>query len=250
MARSKRYGVLDALRGFALLNMIVYHVLWNLEYIFDCPLPWLSLGSHAASVWQLAIRVVFIMLSGFCWSLGSHHWRRGLTVLGCSVIISVVTAVFTPDSLIQFGVLSLIGTGMILMMLVDRCCKKLPAFLGLLVCLLLFVMTLSVGDGVLGVGRWAVALPEWLYANLFTAYLGFPPRGFFSTDYVPLLPWIFLYAAGYFLYRIFKKASLLSLLSVVHIAPLEWLGRHSLILYMLHQPLIYTVMYAVFTYLI
>lgn len=250
MARSKRYSVLDALRGLALLNMIVYHVLWNLEYIFGHPLPWFSLGGHAASVWQIAIRVVFIMLSGFCWSLGSHHWRRGLIVLACSVVISVVTAVFTPDSVIRFGVLSLIGTGMLVMLLVDRCCKKLPAFLGLLISLLLFVMTQQVGDGVLGVGRWSVALPAWLYANLFTAYLGFPPSGFFSTDYVPLLPWIFLYVAGYFLYLMFKKASLMSVFSAVRIAPLEWLGRHSLILYMLHQPLIYTVMYAVFTYLL
>ena len=81
-------------------------------------------------------------------------------------------------------------------------------------------------------------LPGVWYANLFTAFFGFFPRGFFSTDYFPLLPWLFLFWAGYFLHFCMGRARMEPLRRSV-CAPLGWLGRHSLGIYLLHQPVIY-----------
>ena len=63
------------------------------------------------------------------------------------------------------------------------------------------------------------------------------PKGFFSTDYFPLLPWLFLFWAGFFLHHLVGRERMQPLRRSV-CPPLGWLGRHSLVLYLLHQPVI------------
>ena len=102
-------------------------------------------------------------------------------------------------------------------------------------CLGLFLLTVHLEKGrILG-----YSLPRSLYANDLTAFLGFPPVGFRSEDYVPLIPWIFAYSMGYHLYHIFARCNWLELFSGARIRPLEWIGKHSLIIYLAHQPILY-----------
>ena len=91
-----------------------------------------------------------------------------------------------------------------------------------------------------------IELPSFLYANELTAYLGFPKSGFFSADYVPVIPWLFLFFFGYFLYKIFERYGWLKALSFVSVKPLEFVGRHALPIYVLHQPVIYGALYLIF----
>lgn len=240
MERSKRYTVIDILRGIAILNMVAYHALWDVVYVHDIRLDWFR--SDGATAWQLSIRWAFILLSGFCWSMGRRKLKRGLLVLGCSALITGVTVVMMPGNAIWFGVLTLLGAAMLLTIPLERLFQKGSPYIGLVACCLLFLLTENVELG--RVGGWS--LPEWLYANHLTAFFGFPHRGFSSTDYVPLLPWLFAFWMGYFFYRIFRKEGLLRHLSAVTCPPLEWLGRHSLILYMVHQPVVYGVLYLIF----
>lgn len=90
-----------------------------------------------------------------------------------------------------------------------------------------------------------LALPQALYASYTTAYLGFMPKSFFSTDYFPLLPWLFLFWAGYFLHHLVGRERLAPLRKSV-CPPLGWMGRHSLVLYLLHQPVILGVLTVAF----
>lgn len=99
----------------------------------------------------------------------------------------------------------------------------------------------------LPLGHWLITLPGFLYANYFTAYLGFYPFGFFSTDYFPLTPWLFLFWAGFYLHHLAERtAQSLRPLRRSVCPPLGWLGRNSLMLYLLHQPVIYGVLTMVF----
>ena len=99
----------------------------------------------------------------------------------------------------------------------------------------------------LPLGHWLITLPGFLYANYFTAYLGFYPVGFFSTDYFPLTPWLFLFWAGFYLHHLAERtAQSLRPLRRSVCPPLGWLGRNSLMLYLLHQPVIYGVLTVVF----
>lgn len=243
----KRYYILDSLRGITLISMMLYHAVWDLVYIFGVDMPWYQ--SEAAFVWQQSICWTFILLSGFCWSMGRKKLKRALVVLGASVLISAVTLLFMPENRVLFGVLSAIGTGMLLMIPLDKVFRRINPYVGILVSAGLFVVTRGVNDGFLGFGDWRIcALPEAWYANLFTAYLGFPAADFWSTDYFSVIPWLFLYWTGYFLYMIFEKADWLKYLAGFRIRSLEWIGRHSLILYMIHQPVIYGVLYVVFLF--
>lgn len=241
MKNKNRYTILDALRGVTIISMILYHTVWDLVYMFDVPLAWF--GSDTAYFWQQSILWTFVLLSGFCWSMGKKKLKRALIVLFGAWIITIITALFIPEGFIIFGVLSLIGTGMLITIPLDKFFQKIPASLGFVVCWVLFILTRNVGMGELRIGNWELLkLPESWYVNNITAYLGFPSASFVSQDYVPVFPWIFLYWVGYFLYHIFRKKDWLKHLSAFSSKPLEWLGRHSLEIYMIHQPIVYIVL--------
>lgn len=245
MTAKTRFKLLDILRALAIITMIVYHTLWDLVNVFGVSIPWFY--SDAALYMQLSIRWSFILISGFCWSLSRKNLTRGLIVLSGALIISAVTAIFLPDSLIIHGVLTLIGAAMIITVPLKKFFNKIPAVAGFFICLLLFLITYDVELGRLEFfGVFSLELPDVLYQNNFTALFGFAPITFFSTDYVPLLPWLFAYWMGFFLFKFFEKADLLKFLIKPACPPLEFLGRHSLIIYMVHQPIIYGLLYLIF----
>lgn len=240
----RRYAILDNLRGLILISMVVYHAVWDLVYIFDYDWKWYE--SDIAFLWQQSICWGFILLSGFCFPLGRHKLKRGLTVFGAGALVSLVTYVAMPENIVIFGVLTMLGSAMLLMIPIEKILVKCNSVIGLCVVFALFVITRNINDGTLGFGPWEICeLPEAWYANLFTAYLGFMPRGFFSTDYFSIFPWLFLFMAGYFLHGIFARKNMLERFDHKEIKVLGWLGRHSLLIYMLHQPVIYAVLFVI-----
>lgn len=235
---NKRYTVLDMLRGFAVISMVVYHILWDLVAVAGVSIPWFY--AKTAFLFQQSICFSFILISGFSFCLGKGKLKRAITVIICAVIISLVTAIFIPENIILFGVLSLIGSAMLITYLLEKALKRISPYIGLTIASILFIVTYNMKNGGLGILKYTVIkLPKFLYANYLTTFLGLPFSDFASSDYVPLFPWLFLFFAGFFLYMIFEKRGLLRYLSRISFAPLEIIGRHSLIIYMLHQPIIY-----------
>lgn len=231
-----RYALPDTLRGLTLLSMIAYHGCWDMVYILGADWPWYQ--SSGAYLWQQSICWTFILLSGFSFSLGRRHWRRGWLVFGCGAVVTAVTLVVMPGQEIWFGVLTLLGSCMLLGALLERPLGRVPAGAGLVLSAALFVLTRSVNRGYLGFeGLRLAALPGEFYRNMATAYLGFPFPGFRSTDYFSLVPWLFLFLTGYFLFRLTGQH--LAAPDLGRCAPLEALGRRSLLVYMLHQPVLY-----------
>ena len=238
-----RYALLDELRGLDLLSMIGYHACWDLIFLFGMSAAWYT--GWQGHLWQQSICWVFILLSGFCLPLGHRPLRRGLIVSGAGALVTAVTLLFMPEDRVVFGVLILLGAAMLITGLLQPLLQKIPAWAGLVVSLLLFAATYHTQDGFWQLGPWQILLPGAWYVNLFTAFFGFFPRGFFSTDYFPLLPWLFLFWAGYFLHFCMGRARMEPLRRSV-CAPLGWLGRHSLGIYLLHQPVIYGVLLLLF----
>lgn len=236
--KNKRYEFLDELRGFSIFNMIIYHALWDLVNIFNCNWAWFD--SVAVEIWQQFVCCIFIILSGFCVPLSKHSYKRGIVVFSAGIAVSAATIAVTPESRIIFGVLTLLGSCMLITKLTEPLLKKINRYIGFIISISLFLITKNIGNGYIGFGRLQIYhLPDFLYKNLFTAFIGFPSSNFYSTDYFPLLPWFFLFVSGYFLHHIFKQHNLFSHLSASRIKFLAWLGRHSLIIYMVHQPIIY-----------
>lgn len=237
----KRYRFLDNIRGITLLSMIAYHIVWDLVYIFGCKLEWYR--SEIGYFWQQSICWTFITLSGFCWCLGRKKLKRGVIVLGAGMLITIVTLLAMPENRVVFGVLTLLGTCMLLQILLEPIWKRCNSLAGVVCAFVSFLLLRNVNKGYMGIGELQLMeLPESLYDNLFTTFLGFTESGFFSTDYFSLIPWYFLFLTGYFLYHFLQKKELLKKIPDIHISPLEWLGKNSLILYLLHQPVVYGVL--------
>ena len=223
---SARYALLDELRGLDLVSMMFYHGCWDLVYLFGIQADWYyGLPGH---LWQQSICWVFILLSGFCVQLGHHTLRRGAQVFGAGALVTAVTLLFMPEDRVVFGVLTLLGSAMLLTGLLEKPLRHIPP-----------------AAGYLGFGSLCLWLPRTLYANYVTAYFGFYPWWFYSTDYFALLPWLFLFWVGYFLYGVVGRQRMEFLRRSV-CPPLGWLGRHSLLLYLLHQPVIYGVLLVAF----
>lgn len=237
----KRYLVVDEIRGFTLMSMIIYHGMWDLVYLFGADIPWYE--SEYGFWWQQSICCTFILLSGFCFSLGRNKLRHGITISIAGIIISLVTAVVMPENIIICGVLTMIGACSLIMVLLEKPFDKVPSVIGMLCSIILFVVCRNINDGYLGFkGILSIDLPVSWYRNVFTACLGFPYPGFYSSDYFSILPWIFLYITGYFVYRVLKERDKLTLLTRRYCRFAGYLGRHSLIIYMAHQVVIYGVL--------
>lgn len=238
-----RYRLLDELRGLDLISMMLYHGMWDVVFLFGVAQKWYT--GRPGFVWQRSICWVFILLSGFCLPLGHHPFRRGAVVFGAGALVTAVTLLFLPEDVVWFGVLTLLGSSMLLTAALDPLLRRVPPAVGVALSALLFWGTYPTMNGFWNLPGGRLALPQALYASYPTAYLGFMPKSFFSTDYFPLLPWLFLFWAGYFLHHLVGRGRLAPLRRSV-CPPLGWMGRHSLVLYLLHQPVILGVLTAAF----
>ena len=249
---NRRLALLDSLRGITLISMILYHACWDAVYIVGADWPWYR--SRGGFIWQQSICWTFILLSGFCIPFSKRLLRRGLTVSCAGALVMLVTNLVLPEDRVLFGVLTLIGSCMLIMIPVRAARgngdETRGAWRRLFICASLFILCRDVNSGVIGTGLFhricpvipyiCMTLPESLYRNLFTAYLGFPPVHFYSTDYFSLIPWTFLYLCGYELHWIMKEGGLLEKSFMTKgIEPLSFLGRNSLLIYLLHQPVLY-----------
>lgn len=120
-----------------------------------------------------------------------------------------------------------------------RTCKQL----GFVVSLALYAFFFDAQRGTI----WGIDLPDALYRNDVTAFFGFPPSDFISSDYYPLIPYVFVMIAGYCAFNALARANRLAILSVDYTGALgralRWMGRHSLVIYLLHQPIIFGTLY-------
>ena len=238
------YGLLDTVRGVCILSMVAYHGMYDLVDIFGLPSAWYT--GLPGYIWQQSICWTFILLSGMCWQLSRRHVKRGLLLVGCGAAITLITWLVMPSQRILYGVLNLLGLSALLLIPLDKVFRKIPAWAGLVGALLLFALTKNVSRGSLGFeGLVLCQLPRWLYATDLLAVVGFPSPSFWSTDYFPLLPWFFLFCAGYFLWSLLDKSPRAKELLRPGLRPLSFLGRHSLAIYLIHQP----ALMAVFTVL-
>lgn len=238
-----RYPFLDTIRGITLVSMILYHSCWDAVYLLRAPWKWYE--GYGAFLWQQSICWTFILLSGFCIPFSKRLFRRGLQVFGAGLLVTAVTLLALPEDRVVFGVLTLLGSCMLLIAgwrkFRDQRAAGRPGHpgIGLVVCALLFALTRPINSGYLWLGT-QIRLPGAWYSNLFTTYLGFPMPGFFSTDYFSLLPWLFLYLCGAFFCKLCRERGWLRHPVLLwNCPPFSFLGRHSLLVYLLHQPVLY-----------
>ena len=239
-----RYGMIDAVRGFAAVNMIVFHLLYDLFCVYSLR-P--DFGTHTPElVWEQCIGITFILVSGISLNFSRRGYRRGGIVLLGGLLITLLTLIFIPSELIWFGVLHFLGCAILITFTLRKALDRIDPAAGALASLLLFAVLYGLPYGFLGFFEaQVVSLPAALYRSPYLAFLGLPPQSFFSADYFPLLPWLFLFLFGYFLWRIIAARGWDRHLTR-SIPGLSFIGRHSFVIYLLHQPVLFGLFYSIF----
>lgn len=229
----RRLGWLDIVRGIAILAMASYHFSWDLEYF-----GYLAPGTVGAGLFKYYARSIassFLLLAGFSLVLGHFpHFRRRPflarfgKIAAAAAVISVATWFAFPSGFIFFGILHAIAAASVIGLVFLR----LPVALTLVAAVAAFIAPFYLRSAVFDApALWWVGLSETL------------PR---SNDYVPLLPWLAPFLVGIALGRIALAAGWLDRTAPAERAPnrfakgLAFAGRHSLPIYLIHQPLLFS----------
>lgn len=228
----QRYNTIDWLRGLTVIHMVIYHTLYSLHAFYGFSL------APQLYYYQQFICWSFILLSGFSLSFSRHLRRKILLLTGISLLITTVSALFVPQEAIYFGVIHFFALATLCFALLRKWIERIPPQFALVLSFLLFLVTKSLPEGTMFFS--CISLPAVLYrTNLF--FLGLPSDSFTSADYFPLIPWFFLFLTGFYLHYFIslqKKEASRNMIPI--------LGRHSLFIYLLHQPVILAVLYLIF----
>lgn len=237
-----RVHVLDELRGFLIILMVFFHAFYLFGWEFDIPL--FQEAFFFFKPVQPFFAGCFIFLCGISCNFSHNNGKRGLLLLGVALLVSMVMwcatfwKVLSPGSEIWFGILHCLAACILLFDLLQPKLKRVPAWLGLAFCAVLFAVCYHIPDekgGYFGLtGQFVAAVPAAATDHPLLYPLGLCPISP-TTDYFPLLPWFFCFLGGAFAGRwTFPKWTLRS-----RFPWLSFLGKHSLILYVLHQPVLF-----------
>jgi uncharacterized membrane protein len=235
-----RFWEVDFLRGCAIVLMVLYHLVFDLNYfaVYDIDISsgfWLAVASAAASLFLLLVGLSLTLSHSRARLLGQEdrfHLRlvkRSAWILGLALGVSVVTYLFIGKGFIVFGVLHLIGLSLLLAYPFIRL-RRANFIFGLLFILLgIYLQNVSVGF-------------PWLL------WLGLAPADFYSVDYFPLFPWFGVILVGMGLgdqlYPGYRRGIPVPYLSgSPFVRRLAFLGRNSLAIYLTHQTVLIAILY-------
>jgi len=236
---SKRFFEIDMLRGLAIVLMIFGHILWDLDYFGVAPI-----NNDVYSLLQKIVPPLFFLLVGVSLVVGkkkienrsiedeeSYYKRlilRGFKIFGLGMILTIGSLIFMPEKVVIFGVLHCIGLSIVL---------SVP-FLKYRNYTLLFSLLFIFAGSI--ITQYTVENPTILHL---TIGLHQTDVWRYTLDYFPLVPWFGVCLLGIvigdWLYSGNKRRFKMPDLSKYRPVKLfEWAGRHSLGLYILHQPII------------
>lgn len=219
MTKAPRIWQLDAARGAAVVAMVAYHILFDLDYLGMAKYDFSSLP---LVLFQRIIAISFLLLVGISIVLSERDLRktffRAAFLFACAMAITIATSIYPGRGAITFGILHFIG----LALLAGYFLKKLGNW------------NLAVAIAILAI--WALSRTLQI-GSPWLVWLGFPPTDFYSLDYFPVLPWLAVVALGIFIGGALK-GRLLRKNPPAQFSALCLVGRNALWIYLSHQPLI------------
>jgi uncharacterized membrane protein len=217
----QRIKEIDFVRGIAIILMIIFHLIVDLKDFFSYHLEYLQ------GFWYIEGKcsaILFIFLCGISSTLSHSSTRHGIKIFTWAMILTTITYFYNPDFYIRFGILHLLGISLLSASVLGR----LPR-----VWLLLLSVT-SIIIGLFFVQRYTSS--PYLFP------LGLQTNTFASLDYYPLFPWCGIFVAGILAGRI-VYAPRQPIVSKHLPKPITWLGQHSLAIYLIHQPILLSLLY-------
>lgn len=232
--KPERIQSIDALRGLCVLLMCIHHFLYDMAAFLGA--PWWIFTNPVFDTLHYLFAGCFILLSGVSSRFSRSNLRRGGKLIAVALALTLVTCLADWLSLrlwgedfgvrILFGVLHLLGFCMVFYGLTARWLDRLPGPLLPLLCLVLLILTAKNVSGLF------ITDQVWLFP------FGYLTEGFYSADYFPILPWIFVFLAGTWLGGLIREGKLPPGFYTARFPFFPQLGRHALLIYLLHQPIL------------
>lgn len=219
-----RIWEIDLGRAAAIILMVAFHIVYDLNRFAGAGIDYLS----GFWYWEgKAAALLFIFLAGVSSGFSRDNFRRGLKVLAWGMLITLVTYILFREEYVRFGILHLLGLGMLLFPLCRRAPDKLLWLAAALTALA------------------AVPLQKVTVQTSLLIPLGATPGDFASLDYYPLSPYFPVFLLGVLAYKkyYYQKRSLFR--SGYANKYLTALSKRSLAIYLLHQPVLIALVYGV-----
>lgn len=242
----RRYLELDLLRTLAILMMVSYHIMFDLNQFYDWSIP---INDGPLKLMARVTQVLFLSLVGISAAISytkmagktqreqwKKHLKRFVRIAAVALFITVGTYLMNPQEYIRFGILHLIATSALVLPL----CAPLKGRAGILGIIVI----------ILGQFTPFVRVPTSLLLPLGF----FPQTGLYTWDYFPLIPWFGIiligYSIGFELYTQTKASSHKlqdETFSIRHsqFSILTWPGRHALMIYAVHQPIVLLILWLI-----
>ena len=233
---SERVELLDFARGVALIAMCIFHFAFDLE-LFGVVGAGFIEQTHWI-VFARSIAISFLFLAGFSLYLGHgatinwpSWWRRFLKIVAASALVTIATFWATPSQYIFFGILHQIAFAS----LVGLLFLNVPAWLTIACACLVFIIGQTYSTPLLDHSIW-----------LWTGLSQLVPV---SSDYVPVFPWTSPVLFGIGFAQLCKTHNLMQWLSKPKLKGrfqtlLKFFGKHSLVFYLVHQPILISLLVA------
>lgn len=226
--KNNRIWEIDFLRGLAFICMVYDHAVYDLNYIFGVRTNFFwgygdIIGDFSA--------ITFMILCGVSANLSKNNLKRGLIVFASALALTLGTGIadklFNMRVIIVFGILHFLGIAM----MISHFVKKLPVWV----------------TSILAIGSWflgqflATVHPK---TNIFCMF-GVYSRTFYSSDYYPLFPYLAFVFLGIIIGKLIYKEKKSIFPFTIGKNPLSYFGKHSFILYFIHQPIVFAVLFII-----
>ena len=244
-----RIHLLDEVRGFAVFCMVFYHGFYILSDFFGVEIAG-KLFDFFTPV-EPFFAGLFIIVCGISCSLSHSNLKRGLKIFGVALALSFVTIVIMPainidGAQIYFGILHFLGVSVLIHALIGKKTEKINPYIGIIACAMLYPFFSGIETGTLSYGEiFVLKIPEVFYNTNWLMPLGIYSKDFYSADYFPIFPSIFIFFAGVFIGRIFKEKGFPNYSYKQRVTFFGWLGKKAFIIYILHMPIIAGIAYGI-----
>ena len=228
MSARRRIALLDEIRGFCILCMVFYHAFYLFGTLSDVGISMRLFRFFEPC--EIIFASAFIFISGICTQFSRSVLRRGLLLLMIALAVSAVTILLLPklgyDAFQdRFGILHFLSAAMLLYAAGRKPLERVPVLWGSVACITLYVLT-------------ALLVQRIRVSVSFLFPIGLCCDSFYSADYFPLFPHLFVFLLGTFAGRTIRAQELPERFCRVHVHLFSFCGRYSLWIYLLHVPVL------------
>ena len=244
-----RIEIIDEIRGFAVICMVIYHALFIIGDMFYI--------EGAKKVFDFFTPVepffagIFIFVCGISCTFSKNNIKRGLIIFSVGMGFTVATCIIMPkigfeELGIKFGILHFLGVSVLIYSLLKKSKISINPYIGLILCAIFYAFFSGINEGNLGYGELiTLHIPDKLYETNYLMPLGIYSDSFTSGDYFPIFPDIFIFLAGALSGKIFLARGYSDFAKNKHIHFFSAVGKKALIIYVIHMPIIYFIGYLI-----